>query len=191
MVLQEMVMNESDRDNPRSSAALVETTGRDRAEWFDVLDQWGAAGRPYRDIANWLKSEHGLSNWWAQKLIVEYEEARGIRDPGVRRDGTFEVGASKTVSVRAETVIEAFASAAVRQRWLPHVQLGEVTRSEDRLRFDWPTDGSRVTVSLSGTPGGKTTVVVQHDRLEDAKVAQETKTFWRDRLTDLKRLLEA
>jgi hypothetical protein len=53
-----------------------------REEWFAVLDQWGAAGRPYREIASWLTGEHGLSAWWAQKLIVEYEQARGIRGQG-------------------------------------------------------------------------------------------------------------
>ena len=61
-----------------------------------MLDAWGAAGRPYREIADWLTGQHDLSNWWAQKLIVEYEQARGLRPPGVRPDGTFEVSASKT-----------------------------------------------------------------------------------------------
>ena len=56
------------------------TTGHDRAFWFAELDAWGAAGRPYREIADWLTTEQGLSAWWAQKLIVEYEEARGLRD---------------------------------------------------------------------------------------------------------------
>ena len=72
------------------------TTGHDRAYWFAELDAWGAAGRPYREIADWLTTELGLSAWWAQKLIVEYEEARGLRDRGARRDGTFAAGASRT-----------------------------------------------------------------------------------------------
>src|SRR5687768_10137378 len=37
---------------PRPSAALRRSTGRDRGEWFAVLDEWGAGGRPYREIAD-------------------------------------------------------------------------------------------------------------------------------------------
>lgn len=56
-------------------------TGRDRESWFAVLDAWGGAGRAYREITTWLVAEYGLSKWWAQKLAVEYEEARGVRAP--------------------------------------------------------------------------------------------------------------
>ena len=97
------------------------TTGHDRAFWFAELDAWGAAGRPYREIADWLTTEQGLSAWWAQKLIVEYEEARGLRDRGARRDGTFSAGASRTVAAPVEKVVEAFTDATARERWLPGV----------------------------------------------------------------------
>jgi Domain of unknown function (DUF4287) len=187
---QEIVMSSPNEPGaPSSSAAIRRTTGRDRAEWFAVLDAWGATGRPYREIADWLKTEHNLSNWWAQKLIVEYEEARGLREPGVRRDGSFEVGASKTVNAAPERVIHAFVNAAVRDRWLPGVDVGDMERTPDRIRFGWTDGASRVTVSVSSA-AGKTLVVVQHDRLRDGSSAQRMKAFWRDRLTVLKALLE-
>jgi hypothetical protein len=93
-------------------------TGRDRDEWFALLDGWGAAGRQYREISDWLMSEHDLSRWWAQKLIVEYEQARGLRPPGVRPDGTFEVSTSKTVAAPVERVFDAFVNARQRRKWL-------------------------------------------------------------------------
>ncbi len=102
----------SPRPEPRPSAALRRSTGRDRGEWFAVLDEWGAGGRPYRDIADWLMGEHGISAWWAQKLIVEYEEARGLRDAGVRPDGTFAGGASKTIAVPVQRLFDAFVDAS-------------------------------------------------------------------------------
>jgi hypothetical protein len=190
-MLQEIEMSSSnEQPGPSSSVALRRTTGRDRAEWFEVLDACGAGGRPYREIADWLKTEHKLSNWWAQKLIVEYEEARGLRDPGVRRDGSFEVGASKTVKVAKERVIDAFVEPAVRQRWLPGIPVRDVERSAHRLRFVWADGASRVTVTVSAADG-RTQVVVQHDRLSDRSSAQASKAFWRERLTALKALLEA
>jgi uncharacterized protein YndB with AHSA1/START domain len=191
-MLQEIDMaGPTDPGRPKSSPALARTTGRDRAEWFDELDRWGAAGRQYREIADYLRTEHGLSNWWAQKLIVEYEEARGLRDPGVRRDGTFEVGASKTIEATPDAVSEAFTSETARERWLPGVAIGSTDPTGGRLRFDWAAGNSRVSVTLSETGGGRTTVVLQHDRIRDGGMAQSMKSFWQERLTELKRVLES
>ena len=190
-MIQEMAMSGRPDRPPASSPALRRTTGRDRAEWFAMLDAWGAGGRPYREIADWLKTEHGLSNWWAQKLIVEYEEARGLRDPGVRRDGSFEVSASRTIDAGIDDVLDAFVLPGARDRWLPGVAIGGVDRDSARLRFTWTDGGSRVTASLSQASVGETLVVVQHDRLRDPKAAETMKTFWRERLTELKRVVEA
>jgi uncharacterized protein YndB with AHSA1/START domain len=176
---------------PRPSEGMRRATGRDRREWFGVLDAWGAAGRPYRQIADWLRSEHGLSSWWAQKLIVEYEQARGLRPPGVRRDGTFEVSASRTVAAPVERVLTAFLDAALRERWLPGAAMHErASRSKQALQFDWQDDGSRVVVGVTAKGTAKSEVSVQHVRLPNAKAAAEMKRYWRERLASLKALLE-
>jgi hypothetical protein len=174
------------------SEGMRRATGRDRGEWFGVLDTWGAAGRPYREIADWLVGAQGLSNWWAQKLIVEYEEARGLRAPGVRRDGSFEIGASKTIGAPTQRVREAFLTKALRDRWLPDAILIERTATAwgDPLRFDWGDGGSRIVVDIGPSGEGRSQVSLQHLRLPDAGTAAETKAFWRERLTVLKTLLE-
>ena len=155
-----------------------------------MLDTWGAAGRSYRDIADWLTGEHGVSSWWAQKLIVEYEQARGLRDAGVRPDGTFAGGASKTVAVPVERLFDAFVDANVRERWLPGVVLRERTSQAGRsARFDWDDD-SRVNVTFGALGDGKSQVAVEHDHLPDARAAAERKAYWRERLATLKTLLE-
>ncbi|MGH3999882.1 MAG: hypothetical protein ACRDTJ_20755 [Pseudonocardiaceae bacterium] len=87
-------MENNDTDAAKSSAALRAQTGNDYHEWFVRLDAWGAPGRPYREIADWLTAQ-GMSEWWAQKVIVEYEQERGVRRPGARKDGTYAGGASK------------------------------------------------------------------------------------------------
>ena len=40
-------------------------TGRTQEQWYAVLDRWGAEGRPYREISDYLIQKHGLSRWWA------------------------------------------------------------------------------------------------------------------------------
>jgi len=177
---------------PRPSPALRRATGRDRGEWFATLDDWGAAGRPYREIADWLTGEQQVSAWWAQKLIVEYEQSRGLRDAGVRPDGTFAGGASKTISVPIDRLYDAFVDASVRERWLPGVVLRERTSQAGRsARFDWGDDASRVNVTFAALGDGKSQVAIEHDHLPDARAAAERKAFWRERLIKLKAVLEA
>jgi hypothetical protein len=178
---------------PRASGTGVgRATGREREEWFALLDDWGAAGRAYREIADWLTSEHDLSRWWAQKLIVEYQQARGLRPPGVRPDRTFTVTASKTVGVPLERLFKAFVDPKVRRRWLPGaVMRKRAARPGHSARFDWEGGASRVSVGFTAQGKAKSQAGVQHERLPDAKSAEEAKAYWRERLAALKALLEA
>lgn len=164
--------------------------GRTYAEWFALLDGWGAPGRPFREISTWLRTEHELSAWWAQKLIVEYEQARGIRPAGARPDGTIAVGASKTINVAAERVYQALVDPERRELWLPDLDLTERTaRQNTSARFD-SGDGTRVSFTIEAK-GDKTTVAVEHERLADAEAAQQHKAFWQERLATLKSVLES
>ena len=185
-------MNATDHAEPGGSGeGMRRATGRDRGGWFAVLDAWGAAGRPYQEIAAWLTGEHGLSSWWAQKLIVEYEQARGLRAAGVRPDGTFTVGASKTVAVPAERLYAAFVDAEVRELWLPGALIRERTSQPGRsARFDWDDGATRVNVSVAAAGEAKSQVAVEHERLPDARAAEEAKAHWRERLDVLKTVLE-
>ncbi len=166
-------------------------TGRDREEWFGLLDGWGAAGRPFREIADWLKTEHDLSHWWAQKLIVEYEQVRGLRPAGVRPGGTFTVGASKTVNVPVERLFEAFVDTRLRNRWLPGAKLRKRTAQPGRsAKFDWEDSATRISVTFIASGKTKSQVAVEHELLPDAKSAERMKAYWRERLGPLKALLE-
>jgi uncharacterized protein YndB with AHSA1/START domain len=174
----------------RPSEGLRRATGRDRPEWFAALDAWGAASRQYAEIAGWLVEKHAFSDWWAQKLTVEYEQARGLRAPGIRRDGTFEVGASKTVAVPVERLFDAFVDPGLRKRWLSGVVLRERdSQPGHEARFE-AEGGTRIEVTFTADGAGKSQVALQHLRLPDARTAAEKKAFWRERLTALKTQLE-
>jgi uncharacterized protein DUF4287 len=167
-------------------------TGRDRAEWFALLDAWGAAGRQFREISDWLMSEHDLSKWWAQKLIVEYEQARGLRPPGVRPDGTFEVTASKTVPAPVERVFDAFVNARQRRKWLTDGRMSlRTSQPGHSARFDWEDGSTRVNVDFADKGPSRSTVAVAHGQLADANEAETTKAMWKERLAELKSFLES
>jgi len=177
---------------PRTSGEAVRrATGRDREEWFALLDAWGAAGREHREIAAWIMGEHGVGNWWAQTLTVDYEQARGMRAPGGSRDGTFAAGASKTVAVPVQRLFEAFVDTKLRSRWLPGAVMRERTSQPSRsARFDWEDGATRVYVGFSAKGEARSQAALLHERLPDAQAARQAKAYWRERMAALKALLE-
>jgi hypothetical protein len=176
-----------------SDEAIRERTGRGWEEWFDLLDTWGAAERTHRETARWVAAQLEIDPlaWNAQAITGSYERARGLRAVGEHDDG-FRVGASKTVAVPVERLYDAFVDPALRSRWLPEGELRERTATRPRsARFDWGDGTTRVVVSFAAKGAEKSTATVQHERLADAQEAARMKAFWRERVSTLKRELEA
>jgi hypothetical protein len=175
---------------PVADERVLEATGRGWQGWLELLDRWGAAGRSHTEIARWLREERGVDGWYAQSITVGYERARGLRAPGQRPDG-FAVGASRTVAVPVERLFEAFTDEALRERWLPGADLRVRTATAPRTaRYDWEDGSTRVIVGFDAAGDAKSRVALSHERLPDADTAEEMKSWWRERLTELKAGLE-
>jgi hypothetical protein len=128
------------KDETVGDDALRDATGRGAAEWFAILDAAGATGWTHAAIARHLVDAHAVPGWWAQGLTVQYEQARGMRVPGQRADGTFAVSASATVDGPLD---------AASARMVAHVSatLGEpvssrATGARPYARWDAPDGGS-------------------------------------------------
>jgi hypothetical protein len=177
-------------DTLTSAEAMRRSTGRDREDWFALLDAWDAAGRRHGEIVQWLMREHAVTSWWAQTLTVEYERARGLRKPGSGRDGRYTVSASRTVAVPVDRLFAAFTDSVLRTQWLPGDPLRKRTSQPGRsVRFDWTEDGTRVVVGFEDK-GDRSRVAVVHERLVNAAAAATAKANWQERLTALKTMLE-
>jgi hypothetical protein len=175
-----------------SDGSIRERTGRGWEEWFDLLDQWGAASRTHREIARWVAEQQGVEPlaWNVQAVAGSYELARGVRAVGEKPDG-FAVTASKTMAVPAERLYEAFVDESRRKRWLPDGKLVERTATKAKsARFDWGDGETRVSVFFEAKGEAKSTVALEHARLADAQEAERMKAFWRERLTALKSQVE-
>ncbi len=176
-----------------SDATIRRRTGRGWEEWFDLLDEFGAAERSHREIARWVADQLGIEPlvWEAQAVTISYERGRGMRVVGQHTDG-FRITASKTVEVPAERLFDAFVDETQRRKWLPDGELRERTATRPRsARYDWAGGDTRLMVTFDAKGPAKSTVAVQHARLADAEEAERKKLFWRERLTALKSQLEA
>jgi hypothetical protein len=175
-----------------SDEAIRLRTGRGWEEWFDLLDEWGAAERSHREIARWVAEQQGIEPlaWNAQAVAGSYELARGLRVVGEHADG-FAITASKTVAVPVDRLYDAFVDESLRGRWVPEGQLRERTATRPKsARFDWGDGATRVLVTFVAKGEAKSTATVQHVRLADAAEAERMKSFWRERVATLKAVLE-
>jgi hypothetical protein len=175
-----------------SDAAIRERTGRGWEEWFQLLDEWGGAERPHREIARHVASLLELDPlaWNVQAVAGSYEHARGLREVGERADG-FAVTASKTVGVPVDVLFDAFVDERLRRRWLPDAPLRERTATRPRsARFDWNGGETRVHVVFAGKGEDRATATLSHERLADAAEAERMKAYWRERVATLKEVLE-
>jgi uncharacterized protein YndB with AHSA1/START domain len=175
-----------------SDEAIRRRTGLGWEDWFDVLDEWGAAERPHREIARWVAERLEIEplGWNAQAITVSYERARGLRAVGEHADG-FAITASKTVAVPVDRLYDAFVDESLREHWLPDGELRERTATKPKsARFDWGDSETRVIVGFIAKGGAKSTLALQHERLADAAEAERMKAYWRERVAALKEVLE-
>jgi uncharacterized protein YndB with AHSA1/START domain len=175
-----------------SDEAIRRRTGRGWEEWFDLLDEWGAADRPHREIARWVAEQQGVEPlaWNAQAVAGSYERARGLRAVGEHANG-FAITAAKTVAVPVERLYEAVVDESLRTRWLPDGELRARTLLAPRsARFDWGDGKTRVNVTFVAKGDAKSVTTVQHERLADAEEAARMKAYWRARVATLKEVLE-
>jgi hypothetical protein len=173
-----------------SDEAVARSTGHGWQHWFDLLDGWGATAHTHTEIARWLHTEHDVPGWWSQSVTVGYEQARGLRAPGQHAEG-WAITASRTIEAPVEEVFEAFRDPRRRARWLPSAEMRLRTATAGRsARFDWEDGSTRVIVGFTKVTDARSRVALEHARLADSETADEMKAWWRDRLMDLKRLLE-
>lgn len=173
-----------------SDVSMRRRTGKGHAEWFALLDGWGATGHSHTEIARWLAEAHDVPGWWTQNITVAYERARGMRARHQMRDG-YSISVTKTVAADPAAALGAFTDLAIRERWLPNAPMEQrPTRAVLAARFDWADPSSRVVVGVARKGPDKVTVAVAHERIADAAAAERLKTYWRERLAELKTVLE-
>ena len=170
--------------------AMVRGTGKGHADWFAILDDWGATSHRHTEIATWLREAQGTPSWWTQTITTSYERARGMRARHQMADG-FEVSVTRTVNAERDRALEAFTIDALRARWLPDAPIvPRPSRSKLTARFDWTDPASRLMVTIVPKDAGRCLVAVAHGRLPDAETAERLKVAWRGWLTNLKTTLE-
>ena len=172
-----------------SDEAVKAKTGKDWAEWFQILDAAGAQQMNHKEIVAYLVEHHQVGAWWQQMVTVTYEQARGLRARH-EQPGGFQISRSRTLAVPAERVFAAWEDEEQRERWLRDTGLTVRKATPNKsLRITWADGETRLDVELYSKGEQKTQVTVQHSGLKDAGQAEQMKTYWREALTRLEAFL--
>lgn len=175
---------------PHSDEAVRKATGKDWAEWREIIDTWGGAKKAHPDIAKFLTEEHCVDGWWAQGITVGYERMIGRRVVGQRNDGTFSASASKTVNASAEEVHSALVDDGKRSQWLEDGVVEFRTASAPKsARFDDLEAGTIIAFFLTPKGDEKCSVQVQGEKLASKEAADAWKAAWKPRLAKLAKVV--
>lgn len=159
-----------------SSDAVKAKTGRGWDEWFALLDSAGAARMPHKDIAVYLRAEHGVAGWWSQMVTVGYEQARGLRQVH-EQSGGFTANISRTLAFPPEAIYDAFTNVRRRKRWID-LEMKVTTSTPAKSVRIAAAGGTRVDVNIYAKGPSKTTVQLQHEKLLSAEEVQRMKSYW-------------
>ena len=194
-----------------SDTKVEAATGKGREHWFALLDEAGAVrdGWTHARMAQALV-DAGVSPWWAQGITVAYEQARGLRQPGQRPDGSFDASASKTLAVSLEELWPWLVDSGKRRRWLgagyrvtgqtegTSVRLAGPDGAKVVLNFYGPVAGGGsgvgAGVGAAGASAGAAPATVrlqaQVGKLAHAETAATMKEHWKAALAKLAELVD-
>jgi uncharacterized protein YndB with AHSA1/START domain len=195
---------------PLTDAAVKAATGRTFAAWFSLIDDSGGASLGRKGINDLLFKTHKVDAWWTSTLAAEYERDRGLREKDGRPRG-YAICVTKNIKAPASKVSDAFTTSSVLTQWL-----GAGARAEGKeggawfdgdghqgtytkiaagkaVRFSW-LDTATQNESLGDLKitekGGVSSLVLNHERIQDRGEADGLRAGWGLALTSLKELLE-
>ena len=185
----------------KGEARLVARTGHVWAHWFAVLDAYRATTKSHAAAARHVAEVHGVDDWYAQKITVGYERARGLREANQRMSGDYEVSVSKVLPAPVLEVVAALRDRRRRADWasalesLPRESLEaaltgknrlvERDRGGARMRFR-TSSGSVIELRVDPKPKQKSSVVVQTMKLKTKDDVARCRAAWKTALEALR-----
>ncbi len=196
---------------PLTDEACREATGKTLSEWYAEIDAIDGLAKGRREVGSYLGEKIGRESWWPGAIAVEYERERNKLEKDGRPKGYF-ICSTKTLNVPVEEAYRAWTSAESLASWFGsgvkidlkeggefvdpdgnHGTFKRIRENKD-LRFTWvgeSGDESLVDVVLTDKGGGKTGLLVNHDRLQTKAEADGIRRAWSEAIDRMKKHLES
>ncbi len=166
-----------------SEQAVIKGTGHSWSYWLEWLNSIDASALTHKDIAAALLSAHSLSHWWAQMLTVQFEQVIGRRVAGQDCSGSFSVSVSKTLPGSLDDALAHWLALASHCSEFSDIAISrDATVSQTEKWRYWRcglADGSRINVNICQKNADKTTLSIQHEKLESAEQVAHWRAYWK------------
>ncbi|MCT6701177.1 hypothetical protein [Rheinheimera sp. 4Y26] len=161
-------------------------TGRSLQSWFEFLTTHQATTLSHTDIAALLKTQPGVSDWWAQQLTVKFEQHLGKRLPGQDCSGQFKLSVNKTLPGGLDEALALWLAAVAGIQSFNQVPLKAQPRvsQTEKWRY-WRcelADGSRLALHIQQKTTDKVALSLQHEQLSTAEALEHWRSFWKAEL---------
>ncbi|MCJ2531305.1 MAG: SRPBCC domain-containing protein [Candidatus Thermoplasmatota archaeon] len=172
-------------------------TERGWEEWFSLLDAWGATEKGHAPTAKHLEEAYDLSGWWAQKVTVEFERVRGLREVGQRGD-EFVATVQRTIRAFPEPAYAAPTEPDHLSRWFAQdaradVRIGGRYENKDgdrgkflrldppgRIKYTWENPGrapgTMVEIWIDSKDEARSLIRLEHSRLKNREELEDLRT---------------
>lgn len=170
--------------------AVKAKTGKTWKKWFAVLKRAGATRMSHQEIARYLNEKHSVGPWWTQMVAVTFEQQHGLREQHERPDG-FQISVSRTINTSLPKLYKSVATEKARDAWLGQNGLKVRKATPNKImRVTWHDEKTSLEIYFLPKGEKKSSIVVQHSKLANAKEAAKMKVYWRNALDRLQTSLE-
>jgi hypothetical protein len=173
-----------------SDEAVKKSTGKTRKQWFSILNKNGAKKMEHKQVAKLLHEKYGLSPWWSQMIIVQYEQEIKGRKKHEKPEG-FQISKSITLTSPVTKIYNTINSPLKRIVWLSDPAITITKSAKDKsIRGKWSDKKTNIEFQLYPKDINRTQVVVQQSRIKSSKESEMMKNYWEKQLNNLKKYLE-
>ena len=173
-------MNASSKPElPCSDAAVRGRTGRDWAEWKELLAAEGGDAMSHRELARLVHTHHEAGGWWSQMVAVGFERMTGKREVGQTCNGDFQANVSRTLPLADFEAYRWLTDDKLRNRWLDIEATVRTATAPKSVRLGLP-DETIAAAWITPKGAAKCAVAIAHTKLEDADAVAEARVLWAD-----------
>jgi hypothetical protein len=188
----------------KTDEAVKKATGKTWDEWFKILDDGKVSKLPHREIVLWLhdkglikrgkgwpKDKSFNAGWWAQSIVVGYEEKIGRRVFGAKTAGNYTVTVGKSLDGSVDDAFKKWENLVKGKKDFNKIGFeGEPRTSSTKDWRYWKVDmedGSKLMVGigpsakLRTSPKGdkQSAFSVTVDKLKGEKEVEKWRKYWK------------
>ncbi len=179
---------------------IEQATGMRWEEWIVRLQQTVDPYWSHEQIKSHVVDLRSVNEDWAEWIALMYGQLLGRVPVGVTKDAGVQIGVRKTLAVTKEQVWNYLISPQGLRLWLGHVSsmqwqkgheyesvegiTGTITviKPYEKLRMTWKRSEweqySRLQMYLLAANGGKTTIAIHQEMLEDVYMREMMRRHW-------------